>query len=223
MIVVIDYGRGNLYSLSRALGHVGAVHTVTDAPDALNTADEIVLPGVGAFADTMAALHERRLVEPIQTAVARGIPLLGICLGMQVLATAGEEFGRHAGLGLVPGVVRLLPRPTAGDPGGVRIPNVGWRGLEARRADPLTEGLPDNAMMYFVHSFGMFPSTDDDVIATVPINGIDVPAIVRRGAVTGCQFHPERSGETGLALLANFVNLVAGKRPELAAYSIGET
>lgn len=208
MIAVVDYGRGNLFSLGRALAHVGAEHCVTARGEDLLAADAIVLPGVGAFGDAMTALAERELVAPLREAANRGTPLLGICLGMQVFARVGEEYGRYEGLALIEANVRRLPEPKADDPVATRIPNVGWRVLHVQREDPVLFGLDQSPAMYFVHSYGVFTDTLDNVVATIRVNGDDVPAIVRRANVVGCQFHPERSGPAGLALLANFVELV---------------
>jgi len=206
MIVIVDYGRGNLFSLSKALDQIGARHCISDQAVVLRQADSLILPGVGAFGDSMAALRSSDLVTALCDSARAGTPLLGICLGMQILATAGEEFGQHEGLGLISGLVQRLPAPEANDPEAVRIPNVGWRRLESCRADTLTYKLGDGEMMYFIHSFGMALENANNVVATVRVNGLDVPAIVRQDAICGCQFHPERSGEAGLALLAQFVN-----------------
>jgi len=203
-VTVVDYGRGNLFSLARALDRVGASHVFTDDPAAVEEAECLILPGVGAFADAMGALGERGLVEPLRRAAASGTPLLGICLGMQVLATRGEEFGAHEGLGLIPGTVRRLPEGDGG-PESLRIPNVGWRSLSLRAADPVLEHVDAGTMFYFVHSFA--PAVDDPahVSATVAFNGADIAAVIRRDRVVGTQFHPEKSGPAGLALLHRFV------------------
>jgi len=207
VIAVVDYGRGNLFSLSHALSHIGVDHIVSDAPDDIHKAEAIVLPGVGAFGDAMDALEARQLVAPLRDAVARGVPLLGICLGMQILASASEEFGARGGLGVVPGSVRALPESSGEN--GMRIPNVGWRKLSVRREDLLTQGLSSGVMAYFVHSYGFF-SEGDTIIATSHVNGLAVPAIVRRRQVVGCQFHPEKSGPVGLAILRNFFTEAGG-------------
>ncbi len=205
-VTVVDYGRGNLFSLARALDHVGASHVFTEAPDAVEHAECLILPGVGAFADAMAALGERGLVEPLRRAAAQGTPLLGICLGMQVLATRGEEFGAHEGLGLIPGTVKRLPEGD-GRPNSLRIPNVGWRPLTLHAADPILEHADADTMFYFVHSFA--PAVDDPahVSATVAFNGADIAAVIRKDRVVGTQFHPEKSGPAGLALLRRFVTV----------------
>ena len=207
MIAVVDYGRGNLYSLSHALSHIGVEHIVSDKPGDIDAAPTIVLPGVGAFADAMDALEARHLTTPLKRAVTRGVPLLGICLGMQILAAAIEEFGDCRGLGVIPGVVRALPEPAGTHD--MRIPNVGWRRLTLRREDPLLRGLERGVVTYFVHSYGFF-SEDDAVIATSDVNGLAVPAIVRWQHVVGCQFHPEKSGPVGLEMLRNFFAEAAG-------------
>lgn len=201
MITVVDYGRGNLYSLSHALSHIGVDHAVSERPVDIRAAAAVVLPGVGAFADAMNALAARDLVAPLCDAAARGVPLLGICLGMQILAAKSEEFGVCDGLGIVPGSVRALPEPC--DQGGVRIPNMGWRRLDQHRTDPLCRGLSEDIMTYFVHSYGFF-AEDDSIVATSDVNGLAVPAIVRQEQVVGCQFHPEKSGPVGLQMLRNF-------------------
>lgn len=214
MIAVVDYGRGNLYSLSHALFHIGVEHNVSENPGDIYAASAIVLPGVGAFADAMDALEARNLVKPLRDAVSRDVPLLGICLGMQILAAASEEFGECRGLGVIPGSVRALPKPSNDQ--GVRIPNVGWRKLALRREDPLVRGLQQGIMTYFVHSYGFF-SADDAIMATSDVNGLAVPAIVRLRNVVGCQFHPEKSGPVGLKMLRNFFSEASKAAPKLSA------
>ncbi len=215
MIAIVDYGRGNLFSLAHALHHVGAESQPVDEGSALAAAKAIILPGVGAFADAMTALRERGFVEPLRQAVAAGTPLLGICLGMQVLAETGDEFGSHDGLGLIPGAVRRLPAPAGR--GGTRIPNVGWRQIDCRRNDPLLEA----GSYYFVHSYAFYPAAEDDLVATIPVNGSDAPAVVRRGSAIGCQFHPERSGPLGLRLLARFAAAAEENMNERESCNVG--
>jgi glutamine amidotransferase len=205
MIGVVDYGRGNLFGLAQGLAQLGVEHVVTPKAQDLFASNGVILPGVGAFADAMAALHERQLVEPLREIVNRGVPLLGICLGMQVFARAGEEFGAHEGLGFLAGTARRLPGPRPGDPAAVRIPNVGWRPLVIKRHDPLTAHLTLRDMVYFVHSYALFAEHPEDVVSVISINGLEVPAVVRRGNIVGCQFHPEKSGPVGLSLLERFV------------------
>ncbi|MCX7353305.1 MAG: imidazole glycerol phosphate synthase subunit HisH [Alphaproteobacteria bacterium] len=203
MITVVDYGRGNLFSTGQALRHLGAPYEITNDAGAVERAERIVLPGVGAFGDCMDGLRTRDLVEPLKRAAARGVPILGICVGAQVMLEAGEEFGRHDGLGLVAGTVRRLPEGN-GSPDSIRIPNVGWRALQARGG--FFEGAPESAMVYFVHSYAPFVARDEDVAATIAVNGMDVPVAFRRGNVVGFQFHPEKSGPVGLGLIERFVH-----------------
>ena len=206
MIVVVDYGRGNIFSLGQALKSLDVDHVTSDRPDDLATASRIVFPGVGAFADAMQGLRERGLVEPLRAAVHGGTPILGICVGCQLLLTHGEEFGAHEGLGLIPGTVARLPEPRQGDLDMVRIPNVGWRQLDVRPEAPMFGSVRKDEWMYFVHSFA--PMVDDpaDIAATIGVNGSDIPAAIARGHVVGVQFHPEKSGPAGLRLLARFVD-----------------
>jgi len=203
MITVIDYGRGNLFSLDQALKKIGAEAERVHAGDGVEAATKLILPGVGAFGDAMLGLKERGLVEPIREAVARGVPMLGICVGMQLLFTKGEEFGNHDGLNLVPGTVRRLPDSETKDAD--RIPNVGWRKVHPGPAAAAV-GIEPGAEFYFVHSFA--PVVDDaaDVAGTISFNGKDVAIAVARGSVAGVQFHPEKSGAAGLAFLKAFAD-----------------
>jgi imidazole glycerol-phosphate synthase subunit HisH len=203
VICVVDYGRGNLQSLTMALTAVGAVFEVSSDPSEVASAGCIVLPGVGAFGDCMAGLVERGLVGPLRYAVLdRSVPFLGICVGMQIMADRGEEFGSHQGLGFIRGVVRRLPEPVALR-GATRVPNVGWRELHFRVNAPLSSYR--GSMCYFVHSFALDDCDTNDVAATFDFNGRDVPAIVARDRMTGFQFHPEKSASAGLGLLQRFV------------------
>lgn len=205
MTVVVDYGRGNLFSLGQALRHLGADFAVSDDPAAVVAAERIVFPGVGAFGDAMAGLAARGLVGPLKDAAARGVPILGICVGCQLMLSAGEEFGRHDGLGIVPGTVRRLPDPAPGDPGAIRIPNVGWRTIEAVADDPVLGPLAGGDMVYFVHSYAPFVDDPADAIGWLRVNGTRAPIAIRHRNVVGVQFHPEKSGPVGLALLERFL------------------
>ena len=211
-IAVIDHGRGNLFSIARALDHIGASYRVTADPAAVAAAEALILPGVGAFRDAMAALTRAGLTEPITRAAEAGTPLLGICLGMQLLFDRSTEFGESDGLGLIPGRVERLPEGDGGREE-TRIPNVGWRRLEVNgvpgRYDPLTAAIAPGAMFYFVHSYVPAPEDPADVLATIPVNGRDAAVMVRRGNVAGCQFHPEKSAAAGLTLLKGFLDWVA--------------
>lgn len=200
-VLVINYGMGNLASVRRAFEESGADVTVSGDPTALADAERIILPGVGAFADGMTHLQAAgwpdRLRESLQNPKVR---LLGICLGMQLLAEEGMEGGNSRGLGLIPGrVVRL--EPTAGNE---RIPHVGWNEIRSKRQDVLLRDIADDTDFYFVHSFHFIPRDEPDAIATTPYCGQFV-SVVGRENVFGVQFHPEKSSKAGARLLRNFL------------------
>jgi imidazole glycerol-phosphate synthase subunit HisH len=208
-VAVIDYGVGNLLSVRRALEHCGARVTVTGERQAILGAQRVVLPGVGAFATGMAELRRRGLDAVTHEVAARGIPLLGICLGMQMLLSASEEFGDTSGLGLIPGRVIALS-PSASDGQALKIPHVGWNALlpAAGRQNwtgtLLHEVRPAEAV-YFVHSFAAQPSDPRDRVADCVYGGYAIAAVLARGHLAGCQFHPEKSGEVGLRVLRGFL------------------
>lgn len=200
-IVIVDYGMGNLASVSRALGALGHRPTVVNSPKALRTADRIVLPGVGSFAEGMDRLDGEGWSEELKRQVVeRAVPLLGICLGMQFLAEAGVEGGERRGLGLVPGRVTGLRE--LGCQG--RVPHVGWNEVRQVRSDPLWGLIPDDTDFYFVHSYALVVTDTTCLVGTVRY-GCDVAAVVRNDNVWGTQFHPEKSSKAGMRLLANFV------------------
>jgi len=201
MIVIVDYGVGNLRSVQKALERVGAMAVVSDSAAVLDAAQGVILPGVGAFGDGMDNLVARRLVEPVLHQVERGKPLLGICLGMQLLFEESEEMGRHQGLGLLPGRVVRFPD------GDLKVPHIGWNQLSGTRGD-LLAGIEDGAYAYFVHSFYALPANGSDVLATTEY-GLEFASVVGRGKIWGAQFHPEKSQEVGLRLLENFSRLVS--------------
>ena len=207
-VTVIDYGMGNLHSVCRALEHVGADPRLTEDPAEARAAKQLVLPGVGAFKDGMAELAKRGFVEALRDYAKTGRPLLGICLGMQMLFEESEEFGRHQGLGLLKGAVRAIPaQGTDGRPR--KIPHVGWRAVhpawEGAWDDTLMAETPDGSEFYFVHSYTAMPAHREDRLADADYDGCAISAAVRRGNVYGFQFHPEKSGPAGLALLQRFV------------------
>lgn len=212
MIAVVDYGRGNLFSLGQALNHLGAAFEITEHPELILAAEQVVLPGVGAFRDAMDGLARRGLVKPLREVVRRGTPLLGICLGMQILADRSEEFGLHEGLGFIPGTVKRLPEGGEGS-NIIRIPNVGWRALKPVPGDPFLGDLARGTMMYFVHSYAPLVEDAAHVAATIEVNGVDVAAAIRRGNVVGFQFHPEKSGPAGLDLLRRFLDFFRTSAP----------
>ena len=205
VVTVVDYGRSNLLSVRRALEHCGADVRFAAEPGDILRAGALVLPGVGAFADGMAQLHRQHLVEPLLQKAGEGTPLLGICLGMQMLLDSSTEGGFNKGLGLVEGTVEPLPEKTAeGAP--LKVPHIGWSALTL--APGAERGLFKNTKngdeVYFVHSFQALPRRED-CAATVEYGGRTVCAAVQRGNVTGFQFHPEKSGPAGLAMLRAFV------------------
>jgi glutamine amidotransferase len=200
-IAIVDYRMGNLRSVEKgfAAAGVGGV-AITDDPAVVTTALGIVLPGVGAYRDAVANLAESGMREVLVERVAAGVPLLGICLGMQLLASVGLEDGEWAGLGLVPGVCERLP-------GGVKVPHIGWNTVDFPRPSALFEGIDLGSAFYFVHSYHLMPSDRSAVIGRTGY-GIPFAAAVQSGSVYGVQFHPEKSSDTGLALLRNFATIV---------------
>lgn len=203
MIVIIDYGRGNLFSIEQGLRHLGAEYLVSGNVEDIRSADRLILPGVGAFGDAMKTLIASGLVGVIREQVRSGIPILGICLGMQLLFERSEEFGEHAGLGVLKGSIGALNR------GDMRVPNVGWRTLVPNSNNPFLADLDPSTMVYFVHSFVVRPQDDSIVSATIPFNGENAAIAVASDGVMGFQFHPEKSGPAGLSLLKRFLDRAA--------------
>ena len=199
MIAIVDYGVGNLYSLRCSLAHIGAQSTVTREESELRAAERIILPGVGAFGDAADKLRALRLDTLLQSLAAKGKPLMGECLGMQLLFDEGLEYGTHQGLGLIPG--RVMPlAPVAG---GLKVPHMGWNSLDIQKPeDPLMAGVRQGAYVYYVHSF--YAAECDAALVATSSYGAQVAAVVRRANVCGTQFHPEKSGEVGLSILAAF-------------------
>jgi glutamine amidotransferase len=200
VITVLDYGMGNLRSAEKALEKVGAEVEVTRDPERIRGADGLVLPGVGAFPKAMAAVRELGFDELMREHVDAGKPVLGICLGMQLLFESSTEHGGAAGLGLLDGEVVELDAP------GLKVPHIGWNEVSWTNGSALHEGLPQPAAFYHVHSFAPRTPDEDEVIGWSTY-GNRFPSVVGRGQVFGVQFHPEKSGPDGLALLANFVRL----------------
>ena len=209
IVTVVDYGTGNILSVTRALEHVGASTIVTDSPTVIDRAQQILLPGVGAFGKAMEELHSRGLVGPLQDFANSGRPFLGICLGMQLMMEQSNEFGRHEGLGLVSGSVEEIPRNGA-DGRAHKIPHIGWNALTAPSRERWDESCLRNTApgtsMYFVHSFTVVPSDIGDRLADTDYDGCKISAAIKRGNLTGFQCHPEKSGPAGLAILSTFIN-----------------
>ncbi len=202
MIAIVDYGMGNRRSVEKALEHVGADVRLTADPEAIAAADGVVVPGVGAFPEAMRRLRALGLDEAIRAVTA---PIIGLCLGMQLLFESSVEHEGETGLGLLPGRVVKL------DAAGLKLPHIGWNMVRWRRSSPLVEGLPEEAAFYHVHSFAPEPEDDDVVLGTGDYGGSFV-SFVERGNVFGAQCHPEKSSASGLRVLANFVAVASGVR-----------
>jgi glutamine amidotransferase len=204
MLAVIDYGAGNLRSVVHALNYLGVESMrVVQSAHELRAADKIILPGVGAFGAGMQKLHEQNLVQPIIDAVNKGIPYLGICLGMQFLFDYSDEMGIHKGFGLLPGRVTRFPeRPS------LKVPHMGWNNLTPTRPSPLLAGISSDSYAYFVHSYYCIPDDPDDTLINA-CYGDDFCAGIQHGSLYGVQFHPEKSQKTGLQILTNFLEISA--------------
>ena len=202
MIAIIDYGMGNLRSVSKAFEAVGYRPVVTRDVTKIKNASHVVLPGVGAFGDCMANLGRYDLVEPIRLTIQSGKPFLGICLGLQLLFTESEEFGFHKGLGIISGRVRRF-RVDEREGMGLKIPHMGWNQVNFQRPCPLFKGIADGAHWYFIHSYFVDPS-DRQIAATTTTYGVPFVSSIWRDNVVGCQFHPEKSQTVGLQLIRNF-------------------
>ena len=199
MIAIIDYGVGNLFSLEHSLMAVGARVCVSGDAEAIRRADRVILPGVGAFGDAAKKLRDTGLDSVVRDIAARGTPVMGICLGMQLLLDKSFEFGEHAGLGLIPGEVRPISEVI---PKELKIPHIGWNALDVARPHPILRAIRPGDCVYFVHSF-YGANCEASVIATAEY-GAPLTAAVARGNVCGCQFHPEKSGDVGLGILKAF-------------------
>lgn len=197
-IAIVDYGAGNLMSVHNSLDFLGFENKIAASADLITQAAGVILPGVGAFPDAMDALQQSGLLETVLDA-ARTKPFLGICLGMQMLFAESDEVRPCQGLGLLPGRIARIETP-------LKLPQIGWNALSVLRPNALTAGLSDGDYVYFVHSYMARPAEPAD-LACVTDYGTQVPAMVARGQVFGCQFHPEKSGETGLRILKNFAQL----------------
>lgn len=198
MIAIIDYGMGNLRSVQKAFEFVGYDAVITDDIEKIRKADKIVLPGVGAFGDAIKTIREKHIDEEIYKAVDLKKPFLGICLGMQMVFDKSYEYGEHEGLGIIKGEIKLLPD-------NVKIPHIGWNSLDIKMRSPLFEGLGDEPYVYFVHSY--FLETDAPVVSATTFYGREIQVAAQKDNVFALQFHPEKSGNTGLKILKNFGGL----------------
>ena len=202
MIAIVDYGVGNLFSLKSSFAAIGAEVTVTADKDVIRAAEKIILPGVGAFGDAAQKLHDTGLDVVLKEEAASGKPLMGICLGMQLLFDKSYEYGEHEGLGLIPGAVRPIADVIPND---LKIPHIGWNPLHLRSNSPIFKYIKEDDCVYFVHSF-YAADCEPAVIATAEY-GAELTAAVARKNVFGCQFHPEKSGKVGLSILKAFAEM----------------
>jgi imidazole glycerol-phosphate synthase subunit HisH len=205
-VTVVDYGVGNLFSVTRALEHCGAEVHLARTAEAISSAQRLLLPGVGAFAIGMRELESRGFVAPLRQFASHGRPFLGICLGMQLMFEGSDEFGDSSGLGLMPGRVRAIPLRGA-DGRTHKVPHIGWSELRAAGSGwetGLLGGVKQGAAVYFVHSYTAHPR-ESDRIADADYDGCRISAVVRHKNLYGCQFHPEKSGEVGLTIVRNFL------------------
>lgn len=213
IVTIVDYGMGNLLSVTRAVAHCGARPRIAEGADDVAKAEWLILPGVGAFADGMAGLRQRGMVEALADYAAKGRPLLAICLGMQMLLDESEEFGPCKGLGIIPGRVEAIPA-TSGDGTPHKVPHIGWADLrlpeDAVNGDwsgTVLKGLEAGVSTYFVHSFTAMPESPRHRLADADYNGRRIAAAIHRDNVYGTQFHPEKSGPAGLRIMDNFLTL----------------
>lgn len=201
MVAIIDYDAGNIKSVEKAVHYLGKEAVVTSDPNEILSADRVILPGVGAFGDAMKRLHDRGLVEVIRTVVQRETPFLGICLGLQLLFEKSEESPGVAGLSLLRGEIRRLP-----DLPGLKVPHIGWNSLKYPNPGRLFRGIPEDSYVYFVHSYYL-KAREEGIVTAAAEYGTLVHASVEQGNVFACQFHPEKSSETGLTILENFLSI----------------
>ncbi len=203
MITIIDYGAGNLRSVTNAITQLGYQPKITSSVTELLDAQAVILPGVGAAADTMASLRTLGLADPIRQLIAEGRPFFGVCIGLQVLFTSTEEGGGHECLGILPGRVKRLPS-------GMKIPHMGWNQVKQRLSHPIFDGIPDEANFYFVHSYYVEPE-DKSLIAADTDYGVTICSVIAKGNLIATQFHPEKSGESGLRMYRNFIKLTSDR------------
>ena len=202
MVAIIDYGVGNLFSLKSSLKEIGAEAVVTSDEKVIAEADRIILPGVGAFEDAARKLRDSGMAEVVKREAAAGKPMMGICLGMQLMFDVGYEYGVHEGLGLIRGSVRAIADVI---PEGYKIPHIGWNLLKFKKESPLFKYIKEDDYVYFVHSY--YAAECDEAVIAVTEYGAELTAAVANGNVYGCQFHPEKSGEVGMKILKAFVEL----------------
>lgn len=202
MIAIVDYGAGNLRSVANAISRLDYEPKIVSTPDEVLAARAVILPGVGAAADTMASLKRLGLVGPMRRYITEGGPFLGVCIGLQVLFDGTEEGGWYECLGIIPGAVRRLPP-------GLKIPHMGWNQVKQRFSHPIFDGIPDEDSFYFVHSYYVEPE-DSSLVAGETEYGIPICSVIVRDNLIATQFHPEKSGEVGLRIYDNFIKMAVG-------------
>ena len=214
-IVIIDYGAGNLRSVARAVAHAGQEPLVTSDPREVPGADALIVPGVGAAADTMRNLREHGMVEPVRAYIAAGKPFFGVCMGQQALLSVSEEGGEHECLGIIPGRVKKLPTTVNGASNGngaggtLKVPHMGWNRVRQKAEHPIFEGIEDDAYFYFLHSY--YPAPDDDACVIGETEyGVTFASVLARDNIVATQFHPEKSSDAGLRMYANFLRIAVG-------------
>lgn len=207
MITIIDYGVGNLHSAAKGVEKAGSSVRVTSDPDVVAKADKLILPGVGAFKDCVDSLTQGGFVEPIREHIAAGKPLLGICVGMQLLFDESQEFGVHQGLGLIPGKVVRFPANMYQGKDHLKVPHMGWNDLDIRQPAPIFKGIDSGSYVYFVHSYYCQPEGDDVVAAKATYGDVNFCASVWKDNLMATQFHPEKSQDLGIQILKNFGEL----------------
>lgn len=198
MIAIIDYGMGNLRSVQKAFEFLGFEAVITDKPEMIQKADKVILPGVGAFADAIKTIREKKIDKEIDKIVEEKKPFMGICLGMQLMFEKSYEYGEHEGLGILKGEIVKLPDTQ-------KVPHMGWNCLTIKQKNPLFEGLPKEPYVYFVHSY--YLQTDAPIVSATTFYGKEIQVAAQKGFVFALQFHPEKSGDIGLKILENFGRL----------------
>ena len=204
MIAIVDYGAGNLRSVVNAVSKLGYQPEVTNSPAGVLNAEAVILPGVGAAADTMASLKKLGLISPIRRFIGEDRPFLGVCIGLQILFTGTEEGGWHKCLDIIPGLVRKLPSK-------LKIPHMGWNQVKQKISHPIFDGIPDEANFYFVHGYHVEPE-DRSLVVGETEYGIPICSVLTRGNMVATQFHPEKSGEVGLRFYDNFIKIALGAK-----------
>ncbi len=205
-VIILDYGMGNLFNIQRVLNYIGVESEITIDANKILTAERLIIPGVGAFDQAMNNLKGQNLIEPIQEYSKIGRPILGICLGMQLLFSESSEFGLHSGLDLIKGSVLKFEYDKDNT---IKIPQIGWNTISKRndKKHQLLSGIDDGTYYYFIHSYFCKPDNDEDIMATTIYGDTTFCSATHKNNIWGCQFHPERSGEAGVKILKNFINL----------------